>query len=347
MSEAARILFVGQLWEGSTSLDRMKALTELGYEVVPFDTSPYYREGIRLIRSLTHRLMWGSAVNRLNDDLIRASRRQSVSHTWIEKGIWIYAETIDEIKRHSSPKVIHYTPDTQLVFNKSRHFNAAIPKYDCLFTTKPFEIDLYRKKGARRIFLTFQGYDSSRFQPYSPGSADRERYGTDVCFVGHYERHYASMVQAALKVTPAVKVWGPRWTRFARFWPPAKRYVAGDGVWGRDYVVALNSAKICLGLLSKWFPETTTTRTFEIPACGAFMLAERTPEHQQLFQEGREAEYFSSTDELVEKTKFYLANTAARKRIANAGRERCVRSGYSNRERIREILEVGNFIRGH
>ena len=70
------------------------------------------------------------------------------------------------------------------------------------------------------------------------------------------------------------------------------------------------------------------------------MLAERTDEHLALFEEGIEAEYFDSNEELLDKVRYYLSHEDERKRIAAAGRERCVRSGYSNEDRLSKMLET-------
>ena len=68
------------------------------------------------------------------------------------------------------------------------------------------------------------------------------------------------------------------------------------------------------------------------------MLAERTDEHLELFEEGKEAEFFTSREEMLEKARYYLAHSQERQRIAAAGRERCLRSGYSYHDRLRKIL---------
>jgi len=71
---------------------------------------------------------------------------------------------------------------------------------------------------------------------------------------------------------------------------------------------------------------------------GIFLLAERTDDHLALFEEGKEAEYFGDDEELKDKIRFYLENDEARKRIAAAGRERCLRSGYSSPSQLKSII---------
>jgi spore maturation protein CgeB len=114
-------------------------------------------------------------------------------------------------------------------------------------------------------------------------------------------------------------------------------------VYGDDYARALTGAKIGIGFLRMVCPDQHTTRSFEIPACGSMLLADRTEEHQAFFEEGREAEFFGSPEELLDKVSFYSENEASRARIARAGRERCVTSHYDYVHRVQAVLnEIGH-----
>jgi spore maturation protein CgeB len=69
------------------------------------------------------------------------------------------------------------------------------------------------------------------------------------------------------------------------------------------------------------------------------LLADRTEEHCAFFEEGKEAEFFSSSEELIEKAKFYSGDEVARRRIAEAGLQRCVTSKYAYTHRLKAVLD--------
>jgi spore maturation protein CgeB len=77
-------------------------------------------------------------------------------------------------------------------------------------------------------------------------------------------------------------------------------------------VCTLKSAEIGRGFVSEWNGNETAGLSFEIPACGTFLLAMRTPEHEQLYREGEDAEFFSSPEELIKKALHYTNITALR-----------------------------------
>ena len=253
-----RLLYVGQLWQGSTTLTRMHALASLGVDCVPFDTTPFSRSGTRLERSLLHRCNVGLGLNRLNAALADVARDAMYDAVWIDKGVFVRPETVADLRSAARRRIaVHYTPDAQLVDNRSRHFDKSLPLYDLAVTTKPFEVDAYKSSGAREVFLVLQGY-GRQFD----GAEFDNSLKSDVCFVGHCNRHYAARIKAASGVSSGVRVWGPRWSRYARLHAWARPIVQGEGLWGDSYPRGLASTRIALGLLSKAIPETTTTRSF-------------------------------------------------------------------------------------
>lgn len=342
MNRATTVLVVGQLFAGSTCENRRRALERLGWRALGFDTTPYGRYRNRVLRSAAARLNVGPPVRRMNRDVLDFMQTTSerIDVILIDKGKWLWPETLLEIKRASGATLVHFTPDPQLNHHRSRHFQACIPIYDVLFTTKPFEMEGYRRRGARSIHLVHQSYDGSRLYPRELSRTERDVYGADVSFIGHCEPHYANTLRVASSSGARMRVWGPGWPRYARWHRWARAIVAGNGVWADDYARALNATSIGLCFLSKKIPETTTTRSFEIPGCGTFMLAERTEHHLELFREGVEAEFFDNDKELVEKIRFYLANLGKRQAIAAAGYARCLRSGYDDLSRMHQVMAL-------
>ena len=135
-----------------------------------------------------------------------------------------------------------------------------------------------------------------------------------------------------------VKIRGPFWEQASRNHPEIQIY-PGELV-GNEYTKTICATKINLCFLRKVNRDLQTTRSVEIPACGSFMLAERSEEHSALFEEDKEAAFFSSNEELLEKVRFYLEHDEQRDKIALAGRRRCIKSGYSNHERLESMIQL-------
>lgn len=332
-----KVLFVGQIhprgWV-STTWGRMQAVNALGHETVPVDVCRLAQRGGRLSR-VFQRLRWGPPIWALNREIVQGAREHRPDLVWIDKGEWVTRRTL--LALAGVPRV-HYTPDPALVFHRSRLFRAALPCYDLVVTTKAYELELYRRLGARDVLFQYPSFEPAVHRPEKATDEERARYGCDVVFVGTYargrERYLLPLAEAGIDLA----IWGNGWDRGlreARLFP----HLRGAGLSGRDYALALGCARIGLGLLSPLVPDRSTTRSLEIPACATLLLAERTEEHQALFEEGREAEFFASEEELLRKTRYYLEQDDERRRLAAAGRIRCLESRYSSTDRVREILD--------
>lgn len=340
MTKDLNVLYIGSIWKGSTSRNRMMAIKKCGLSVIEFDTSKYLKTKNRLLNSLSHRFNIGSNITNLNNDIVKFVEQQGhIDIIWIDKGKWVNQNTISYIKELSKAILVHYTPDPQIVAQKSQAFISSIPSYDLMLTTKPYEVNQYKKYGVKEIRLISQSYEKSKLYPRELTNKQIEYYSSPVTFIGHHENFYQEKLEAIAEIDVPIKIWGPYWTKRIKKNNLLNNYVVSEGIWEDNYGIALNASDIGLCLLTKRWPETTTTRTFEIPACGTFMLAERTNDHENLFKEGLEAEFFSSDEEMLEKIRFYINNPSLRERIAKAGYERSINSGYDNHSQISLLID--------
>lgn len=339
-----KVLYVGQLWEGGTCRERAKVLAERGWQLIAFDITPYLRASSRILASVQHRALWGPDVARFNRDVLQAARAAGrLDIIWIDKGRWLRAAALEELKRRSRALAIHYTPDPAFTLHQSRHFDACVPLYDLCITTKRYELEAYRRKGAREVMFTWQGIDD-RFERLA-ACAQLDGRPLDVVFVGHVEPHYVETLEKVRAITKNMRVHGPGWERLAR-WRDSWRGIAAEAVWADALPEALARGRIGLGLLSKMCPDAFTTRSFEIPAAGAMLLAERTADHLELFEEDREAVFFDSSEELSEKLRFYLQHEEIRRRIAEAGRARVLANFHWRRVLAPAAARVEEMVRG-
>jgi spore maturation protein CgeB len=353
-----RILFLGEISYGQTSLMRMRAFERLGHEIIGVNTIEPWKQTSWVTRQWQRRLQRGSVVDHINHEVLAAAKEFRPEMVWAEKQAFLRAETIETI-RAGGAKLIHFTPDPyfSLSWKRTRLMDSAMAHFDVLVYCKSYERKSYEALGKPVVYMPLGFCD----QIHRPLPSADPQWTCDVGFLGGWEPRREKFLAAVARVGVRLKVWGGYWDflRDGR-WTPRRQIILrqlaggerfrihrdatlaatfqGGEVYGDDYARALTGARIGLGLLRKVCPDQHTTRTFEIPACGSFLLADRTDEHQEFFVEGEEAEFFSSVDELVEKVRFYTTNEAPRQRIAAAGWHRCLTGRYAYRYRLQHVL---------
>ncbi|MBA3831437.1 MAG: glycosyltransferase family 1 protein [Chthoniobacterales bacterium] len=365
-----RVLFVGYMGRGQTSGMRCAAFKRLGYDVAAVDAGTLWQGASYVARQLGQRLLHGQRIERFNARVVAVATRHEPQLVWAEKQEYLYPETIEALQKRGA-LTVHYNPDPyfSLDWKRTPLADACLTLYDIFVVTKRYELDDYRRYTRGQIVYSALGYDPVGHAPVTVPQDPSQR----VVFVGGWEPRRERLLKLARLETEGVAVWGYGWAlaqrsrldilravRLGRLDPAHQLYFgmrhpslapairSGEGrngeIYEELYATAVGASAISLGFVREVCPDQHTTRTFEIPALGGFMLADRTQEHLELFEEGKEAEYFESAEEFSEKVRFYLANEGARSRIARAGHERCMTSGYSYDDRIRVVmasLQVG------
>lgn len=345
MENSLNILSVGSFsgyGESNTCLHRTWALEELG-EVDRIDTSSRpYTFYLRIIKSLFQK---GFNVRfpdflSINKKIMNLVSQNHYDILWIDKGLFINASTLKKIKvLNPKIKIVGYSPDDMSQrHNQSFNFIESLPYYDYYITTKSYIVDVLKNRGVKEVLFIDNAYEDKFHFPRVVDAAVIENLGGDVGFIGTWEQERANTILYLAQNGVKVRVWGGgQWIVYKNKFPNLQ--IEENGLFSEDYSKALSAFKISLCFLRKMNFDLQTTRTMEIPACKGFLMAERTSEHLGLFKEGKEAEFFSTEKEILEKCKQYLKNENKRLEIIESGYRRCIDSGYSNKNRIKLIIQ--------
>lgn len=348
-----KVLLIGEIWAGSLEHYCQRALRSLGHEPCVFNTARFTSGFSRsIVARGVARLTRSLRVARLNHALLRAVGRlpHSVDIVIAIKGISLFPETLRWIKRRTGAVLCDWHTDDYFDLRaSSKYAFACIPIYDCIFTAENFNIPELGSSGARRVQYLPCGYDPDLHRPGEVSPRQRERYSTDVVFIGSWRADRAEILEAMVAegFERRVSVWGSGWTKLGKR-SPLRPHVRFEEIYGEEMPKAIWGARIALAFVTRFGRggRVATMRTFEIPACGGFMLAERASrEHHEFFEEGTEMVCFDGVAELGEKVEYYLEREPERAAVGQAGRDRLLRSGYSYRDRVSEILRVCNELR--
>lgn len=331
------ILFLGDLTPFSRSSQRRDALVALGASVESLswssDKSPHFFE--KLFSKFRIPLDEMGA----NQALLYWAKKRQFDLIWIEKGNTIWPGTLRRV-RSLLPRAKFLSlseDDMYALHNRSRYYTKGLGLYDVVFTTKTYNLLELKELGAKRVELFLDAYDEQLHHPVSLTVEEQERYGCDVGFIGTFEQDRANQMLFLAEHGVRVSIWGSGWEAWSGRHENLLAHT--KAIYGEEYVKAINATKINLCFLRKINRDEVTSRSVEIPACGGFMLGERTKRHLEFFEEGKEAEFFGSPEELLEKITHYLEHETERNTIAAAGRRRCMTSGYGIRSELEEIFK--------
>ncbi len=325
-----KVLYVGPLDPNGTCFTRWKALRTIQGDVDVFDSSFVGQSNNRLYSYLENQVGYGRTFSRANQELFELVRSLKPQVVWVDKGFWIWPKTLAALK---SPDVYWVHHNTDDLFSDRGRFHyrfmrQTLKDFDLHFTTNQDNVREFLDYGVKEVELTSLGYDHERFFPRKLTPEEGQAWAHPIVFVGHWEPASENYVLALARAKLPLMVYGYNWRKASRRKELAL-VMRPQFLGGEDYVNCLRGAKIGLGFVSKINRNQSAGRSFEIPGCGTFLLAQRTEEHLRCYQEGVEAVFFNGEEELVKKASWYLVHDQEREAIAKNGYNRCAMSGYS------------------
>jgi len=340
-----RAIVICDQWLGSNGYAGMKALRRAGWSVEvaaewEFVPVRWRRLGMRVVG----RMIRAAAVREFNANLSRAARDLRPEMVLVFKGAFVRAETIDALRQLGIRTYCFY-PDVSFRTH-GPYLPVALPRYDWVFTTKSFGLhDLREQLSMTRASKLNHAFDPDLHRPVRLTQDDIARYQCDVSFIGTWSPKKEKLLTSLAAARPnlRLRVWGDQWDRANGAGALAK-HIEHRAVVGAEYPRAIAASTINLGILSERRTGSSdgdriTSRTFHTPACGGFLLHERTDEVLQIFCDGSSIVCYRDEAEMLERVDEYLNAPDRRHAIAERGR-RVVESEHSWDARIQEILAL-------
>jgi len=340
--EACCIGFLGADWWGSDARAMGNELRHQGHMLVDRNYEDYFPTKWRsnTMRAL-RRVMRNRMAQEFNTSVLELLEIKAMDFLLVFKGMLLDRKTLQRFSDAGIPCYCVY-PDVSFMDHGTNIWDC-LPLYDCVFTTKSFHMNDSRlMRRVRRLQFVSHGFDPEVHRPLTLPSGLGNYYGCDVSFVGVWtpkkEKTLASLIVALPEIS--IKIWGPFWDRASN---TVQSRWQGRAAYGDELAAICACSSINLGLLSESGGGTsvgdqTTARTWQIPACGGFMLHEDTMEIRRFFNRNHEVAVFSGETELVSSVQKYLGDDALRNQLSAAGHRRCLDSNYTYAAAARQVV---------
>lgn len=236
--------------------------------------------------------------------------------------------------------------------NYSRHYATAFSWVATTYSKAP---ERYYALGQKNVIRS-QFFCDTR--SYVPVLCDKD---TEVSFVGLKNKGRADLATAVRAGGIPLTLYGGGWdsgrlpqAEFTRLFSRSKinlNMISPRSLWERNSFGRLFARRA----LNRFVPDfhivdnirswlnvrivQIKARPFEIAACGGFCISGYADDFESYYKENEEMVFYRSTDDLIEKIRYYLTHPEERERIAKAGYNRTV-SEHTAEKRFTEMFKI-------
>ena len=321
-----KVLYCGS--NNGTSRSRKNGLIQMGYDVIDFELEKNILTNFKWFQYLEQKSLNILNLKSVNQQLINKVKKINPNLIWIDKGTYVYKETLEKIKKFNNNIVIvhHNTDDIESNKHQFSNYLNSLDLYDAHFTCNKFNIDYLKQISSSHFFYNEIGYDQNIFYP---NNSDKKY---DLFFIGHHEPEYEKYVSEVIETDTKFFLGGPGWYSSKI----SKSNISFNNFNEKIYPKIINSSLAGLGLYSKWNRNISSGRIFEIPACKTALIVKRNHFIKSLYQEDSEAIFFDNPSELSSKIKSLVDNKKILIEIAENGYRRCLNNKCTWDNRIEE-----------
>ena len=337
-----RIILAGEFWFGSTGAGLAHGLRNAGNIVFEADMRHYFPASTNPASKIAFRMLNRQFINSYKRHIRNLAVQGGNEILITIKGSFLDPGILSDL-REKGLFLVNFYPD--VAFDHPGFQADWLAGYDLIATTKAFQLDyLATNYGAEKIAFVPHGYSTLVHRPHAFPSDD-SAFDYDLAYIGNASAHKAKLLAAIAEAFPdkLFLLAGGGWEQYVQG-TALQSCVRMGPIVGDQYADVITRSRINLAVHygpagSHGWEDSVSTRSFEIPACGGFMLHVDNPEIRGLFKEGEEVVLFSDPVDAIAKIHHYLVHTDQRMAIARRGYQRCV-PAYSLDARAKELMHL-------
>ena len=334
-----RVLFVGDANPNGYIYMRSQSVKKLVQSMDMVDTNQYINPINRISYYLAYRFQLNPLLKDLNNTIMQMVNSKTYDLIWFEKPIFIFGSTLDYINQKNI-STVSLNPDNPFGLRDDGCWslylkNINLYNHHIIMRRSNFR-DL-KKRGVKSIHFIPLCYEKSIH--FKEKGVDENQKEFDVTFIGSpYDNRIDFIDQLSKKLGVTIHVYSAEWKKFAKKLANRTNVVINNAIYKSDYREIINKSKIMIGFITKSNVDEISYRSFEITACGSFLLSERTRFQKKFFAEDKEAGYFNDVDECAEKINYYLTNPLERIKLESAGHKRVKELNLNNDYVVKRVL---------
>ncbi len=329
-----------------------KALENLGYDLEIFDfrqsqyfkssfgsllkkgikkLSPFSPQRIPLIKSLER--------EKMNKSLLVVTREYRPQILLVLTGDGIFPQTLEKIKK-SGITTVNWFTDPVLDPSRKDFARNISAYYDYFFMIESERVLNYTKLKSRCVKTIPLACDPDVHKSVNLSEKEKQKYGSEVCFTGTIKFRREEILNSLTYFN--LGIWSSNLKKSSsliKFYRVYRGKCLSDEENARIY----NASDIILDISTSYEKTNdvfyTNLRVFEVTACGAFLLTDKSPHLFEMYEIGKEIICYKDEKELKEMIKYYLSHPQERKLIAKRGQKRAHRD-HTYEKRFKEMFAI-------
>jgi spore maturation protein CgeB len=336
MGDRRRILFSGTSEYGGYIGSLASGFINNGWHCQIFDDYKCYTKKYGILKKkYLYRLFWGHLTKTVESKLIENINRFKPDILFIVKGFYYSDTFISRLKlKYKNIFIANFNPDNTFndwhFGNSNKWILKSTPYYDCIYTWGANLVDAFNRIGAKKSAHLPFAFDSALHKSEETNTRQQKKV---ISFIGTWDEEREWWISKLKNLD--INIYGGNWNKSTK---SIRKKVVLNDVRGANFSKICSESAVNLNILRLQNKDSHNMKSYEIPGCGGFMLASSSIEHSELLIEGIEADYFTTPEELYERSNFYLNNLDLSKEIATRAKIKIHNESYSYSARARQII---------